>query len=117
MFDLPGLDAYITAPDYAREDREADLEKAGEYVDRLSAQEIAEEVFYDDAAKARRFLVDHSTAGPDGYPRKVGQYRTAEAALAAVAGDDGYRAYERTEQNGHYHEAPISDAIPEELRA
>ena len=45
MTDLAGLDRYITAPDYVAEDRSAELEKAGEYVDKLSAQEIAEEVF------------------------------------------------------------------------
>ena len=51
---LPGLDDYITRPDYASEDRDADLEKAEEYLAKLSAQEIAEEAFHSGLAYGKR---------------------------------------------------------------
>lgn len=74
MSELAGLDRYITAPDYAAEDRAAELEKAGEHLDTLSAQELAEQAFCDTFGynrwghyrilktaeqKAREFLAEH----------------------------------------------------------
>ena len=62
------------------------------------------------------YAIDHSRA-EDGYPLQVGQYRTAEKALEAVAGHATRRAYERTEENGRDHDIAISPAVPEEAMA